>query len=114
MILAFLAAASASVVTIDSSVGKDLHCLVAMSLANDLLKNESEKHLMETAAFYFMGKIDGEAPGIDFENAMISIITSSGFKDEIKTDFSRCGAELKTLGGRMKVVGRALQERAHQ
>lgn len=111
MILTILAAAGAAAVTPGSQLNKDLHCVAAISSAIGMAKTENDKSQMIAGNLYFLGKVDGESPGLDLEQAMVDVVSGADFAKRLPDEMRRCGAELQSRGQAMVEVGKALTKR---
>lgn len=114
MFLSAFAAAAAVAITPGSQLDRDIHCLAAIATAGGMAKTEEEKNAMMIGAFYYIGKIDGEAPGIDLQGPLVAIITAPDYgKTQFPADMKRCGGEMSVRGKTLVDLGSALTKGGH-
>ncbi len=94
------------------AVTDDVHCLlIFMQMSNVQAQAAQTGGLI--GSFYYMGKLDGRAKGLDLENLIMAEIpkmTAASFQ----ADARRCGDEMTQRGNAASDMGRDLQQRGAQ
>lgn len=110
MILTLAAAAAASAMQPGSQVERDVRCVAAFAVVGDTLPDGDEgKTGLMLLTMYYIGKIDGEAPGIDLEAALRQVTGQPGYEQQLQADLQRCASEMEARGKKLQSVGNALQ-----
>ena len=94
------------------AVTDDVHCLlIFMQMSNVQAQAAQTGGLI--GSFYYMGKLDGRAAGLDLESLIMAEIpkmTEAGFQADAK----RCGEEMTRRGNAASDMGKDLQIRGAQ
>lgn len=107
--LGVAAAIPASAQTVEGQLKSDLRCLiVGLKMAGDA--DPQKQQSGQIATFYFFGKVDGQAPGLNLVDAVAGEATGMSEAD-FNTEAQRCGGELQTRGQAMMSMGQELTKR---
>lgn len=103
-----LAAAIAAKPLVDANEA-DVRCVAALAL---VIGQQGEKPEPGLAAglLYFMGRLDGRAPGTDIEGMIRSLLAAPDATEQLKPDMIRCGALLEERGAFLEKMGKSLQD----
>jgi len=85
----------------------DARCLVA-ALALTQSPDPQAKAFAPVASLYFVGRLDGRAPDLDLEAAVIKQVNAMS-ADELRSELQRCGGILQARGAKLKAIGADLQ-----
>jgi len=88
----------------------DLRCFLIMALLADTSEEGKGKEAAIAGTLYFLGKLDGRAPGLDLEaaaTAELAAMTEAEFQGQ-KTG---CISLLEQRGNYMVAVGTAMEKR---
>jgi hypothetical protein len=88
----------------------DVRCVV-VSIGLLQSPDPRVKALATGASLYFVGRIRGHSPDLDLEAAIVKqygTMTPEDMRDELQ----RCGGVLQDEGGKLKVIGEDLKNRA--
>jgi hypothetical protein len=114
LLLLIAAAASAALSNADSAASaalpagaeKDVQCLTLALVATSVEKDPAKQQGIIAEAWFFMGRLDAEAPSIDLKPALSSAFDkmkgNPGTKDigtACDAEFQKRGADLRNLGG---------------
>ena len=109
LILGALLAATMGGTARADDITDDVHCLlIFMQMSNVQAQAAQTGGLI--GSFYYMGKLDGRAKGLDLENLILAEIpkmTEAGFQADAK----RCGEEMTKRGNAASDMGKDLQIR---
>jgi hypothetical protein len=111
ILLAALAAATALATgarAADTDTVADTRCLVA-ALALTQSTDPQVKAAAPAAALYFVGRLDGRAPDLDLEAAVIKQVNGMS-PDDLRGELHRCGGILQGRGEKLKQIGADLQK----
>jgi hypothetical protein len=109
-ILTLMAAAAATTMQPGSVLEKDVRCVAAVALAGEKAKKDGEDQsgLMMILMFY-VGKIEGEAPGFDLAKGLGKVIEPSDYETQtMPADLIRCAGEMEQQAGKLQSVARTL------
>jgi hypothetical protein len=88
----------------------DVHCfIVAIKLADSTVPALQTSGLI--AQLYFMGKLDGRAPGLDMETLVMAELPKM-LGDLYQSEAMRCGKEMAERGKAEVEMGKDMQKRA--
>jgi hypothetical protein len=90
----------------------DARCLVA-ALALTQSPDPQVRAFAPAAALYFVGRLDGRAPDIDLEAAVVNQVKSMS-PDALRSELQRCAGILQERGDKLKTIGADLQKIAGQ
>jgi hypothetical protein len=94
----------------DLATTDDVRCLVvSLAMAGVGGKNVQAAGMMAT--LYYLGRLDGRAPGLDLENRVIDEVVAMRPAD-VKATAMRCGETMKSRGEALATVGQHIQARA--
>ena len=95
------AVAQSNAVIRDPANRADVQCMAIAAFAGGSVETGSVEQLGLMAAMtYFLGRLEGRAPGVDWLDQMGAYLVSAD-ETEIKTQADRCGGEMVSFGGRM-------------
>jgi predicted small secreted protein len=94
----------------DLATTDDVRCLV-VSLAIAGVGGKDVQAAGMMATLYYLGRLDGRAPGLDLENRVIDEVVAMRPAD-VKTTAARCGETMKGRGEALAAVGQHIQARA--
>jgi hypothetical protein len=86
----------------------NLRCITVLSAITGNLP-EAQRAQMAAGVMYFVGQVDGQAPGTDLKvelRRLIPTLTPA----LVSTEAQRCGAILTAKGAQLQDMGKALQE----
>lgn len=109
-ILSLMAAAAATTMQPGSVLEKDVHCLAAVAISGDRAKkgSEEESGLMMMMMFY-LGKIEGEAPGFDLAKGLSKVAETPNYEEQVMpADLIRCAGEIEQQAGKLDAVAKTL------
>lgn len=90
----------------------DVRCVVVgMKMAE--LADAKAKSSGTLLALYYIGRLDGRAPGLDLEAQILSQMKSLS-PAEYKSEAQRCGAELQAEGQKITAIGEDLNKRGQE
>ncbi len=90
----------------------DVRCVVvAMGLTQS--PDPQVKALAAAATLYYVGRLDGRAPDLDLEPAMVRQVNSMSM-DDMRGELQRCAGALQARGDKLKAIGADLQKIAGQ
>jgi len=90
------------------AVEHDLHCLVVAATFAQNSPAGNAKQVAESGIIYFLGKVDGEAPGIDLEARVreeIPKLTAQTFMAQVQA----CGGPLQKRFDEVTAIGDRLR-----
>jgi hypothetical protein len=91
----------------------DIRCVTVAFMIAGTAKDDDIKNAATITSFYFLGKIDGAAPGAELESRIRTAITTMSPND-YGEEGKRCGAELAKRGGDLQVLGEHLRSLGDQ
>jgi len=86
----------------------DVRCITVAFLLAGSAKDDNVKQAAVVSSFYFLGKVDGSAPGADLEAKIRDVATKLTQADAM-ADAKRCGAELQSRGLEIQALGERLK-----
>lgn len=92
-----------------AQVEGDLRCITILSAATGNLPEGEQRLQMAAAVMYFVGRVDGDSPTIDFKaeiKRIVPTLLTANMLDEAK----RCAAILTEKSAKLQELGKALQE----
>ena len=101
----FLASAAAAQ---DVETSNDLRCVAVFSVAASEEADPDATMAAGAGVFYFLGRIEGRAPGSDIESGLrleVGKLNVPKFVSELK----RCAAVLKSKAEELQAIGNSLQ-----
>jgi len=107
MMMAALLAAGAGQAAMPATELSDTRCVAAFAMMVDQATGDDVKQGATTGLVYFVGKLYGRNPGIDLTAALRPVSDDVG--KNLKTELTRCGAELTAVSAAMTAAGNALQ-----
>lgn len=109
-ILTLMAAAAATTMQPGSALEKDVRCVAAIALAGEKAKKDGEdQNGMMMLMMFYVGKIEGEAPGFDLAKGLSKVIEVADYETQtMPADLIRCAGEMEQLGSKLEGVGKAL------
>ena len=108
----FAAAAAAAAIQPGTPLADDLHCLTAIANTLGVAKTEEDKSSLTAVMFYFLGKVDASAPGLNLEKAIVAVATIPDYASkQLPVDLKRCGGEIGSRGQQLSAIGAALTKR---
>jgi hypothetical protein len=94
----------------DQATTDDVRCLVvSLAMAGNSGANVQAAGMMAT--LYYLGRLDGRAPGLDLENRVIDEVTAMKPAD-VKDTAKRCGETMKGRGEDLTTLGQHIAARA--
>ena len=108
--LGFLAATLAGPAAAQKSepIEADLRCVAVLSAITGNLP-EDRRSQMVAGVMYFVGRVDGQAPGTDLKTELRRIIPTLT-QTSVNGEAQRCGAVLSAKGTQLEELGKALRE----
>ncbi len=91
-----------------STLNEDLRCLVVTATIVGDGKGEGKENLV-SGVLYFVGMIDGKAPGIDLKTEMQKV-SAAMTQTDFARDAQRCGDVLVAKGQELQAIGQALEQ----
>lgn len=104
-----LALATPAAAALPAQVEGDLRCITILSAATGSAPEGEQRLQMAAAVMYFVGRVDGAAPTIDFK-AEIKRIVPTLSAANVPDEANRCAAVLTEKGAKLQDLGKALQE----
>lgn len=95
----------------DPVLESDVRCLAVMAIAASDSKKADAVGVM-AAAMYFVGRIDGRRPGMDYRAALRQLLSSNESIAGLQADAVRCGAILEKRGSELQALGEQLKQDA--
>jgi hypothetical protein len=92
----------------DTTTEQDLRCFVIGVEMGNSADSATARAAGFSAALYFLGRLDGRAPGLDLERALADLPTLS--QGESRSEAQRCGQALIDRGREIEDIGRALDQ----
>jgi hypothetical protein len=86
----------------------DVRCITIDFLLAGSAKDDNVKQAALLSSFYFLGKVDGAAPGADLEGKIREVAAKLTQADAV-ADAKRCGDELATRGREIEALGERLK-----
>ncbi|MBO9580867.1 MAG: hypothetical protein J7498_08245 [Sphingobium sp.] len=93
---------------VSTQVAGDLRCITILSAATATVP-ENQRPQMAAIVLYFIGRVDGAAPGLDLTAEIKRIVPTLGALN-VGDEAKRCAAILTEKGAQLQDVGKALQE----
>ena len=92
----------------DSETSNDVKCVAVFSFAAAQQPEPTVLMGASMAVLYFLGRIEGRAPGFDIENGLrLEASKLTGAK--VKSELVRCGGVLKSKGEQLQAIGRSMK-----
>ena len=112
MIALGLSLVAATAARAQDSSDADFRCFAAMSRAGgaDGVPDD-QKAQLASGVMYFLGKLDGENPGLDIEAALADQAKKLKPR-QLRREMTRCGAELRARGEVLQDIGDRFKARA--
>jgi hypothetical protein len=109
-ILTLMAAAAATAMQPGSVLEKDVRCVAAIALAGEKAKKDGEDQSgMMMLMMFYVGKIEGEAPGFDLAKGLSKVIEAPDYETQtMPADLIRCAGEMEQQGSKLESVAQAL------
>jgi len=109
-ILTLMAAAAATTMQPGSVLEKDVRCVAAVALTGERAKkDDKDQSGMMMIMMFYIGKIEGEAPGFDLAKGLASVTATPNYETEaMPADLIRCAGEMEQQGSKLETVGKAL------
>jgi hypothetical protein len=109
-ILTLMAATAATTMQPGSALEKDVRCVAAVALAGEKAKKDGEDQSgMMMILMFYVGKIEGEAPGFDLAKGLSKVIDAPDYETQaMPADLIRCAGEMEQQGGKLESVAEAL------
>jgi len=95
----------------DAAQSADVRCLIVM-LRLQASSNETAKSSSLLGSMYYLGKLDGRAPSLDLEAALIEQFGKMQAADT-KNEAVRCGNEMSTRGQAFEKIGEDLSKKGY-
>ena len=98
--------------SIAPAVKQDLQCFVLYTVAAGNEKDEKKVAGIIAGTWYFLGRIDAKAPGIDLEKVMRQEIPAMQADPRTKEIGAACDAQFSKRGADLIAMGQSLQKPA--
>lgn len=98
--------------SIPPAAKQDVQCFVLYSVAAGNEKDEKKIAGIIAGTWYFLGRIDAKAPGINLEQAMRTQIAALQGNPRTKEIGTACDAQFSRRGADLVTMGQALQKPA--
>jgi len=96
----------------DSEATNDTKCLiVSMNMMDS--NDETTAKAAVMAMFYYLGRVDGNAPNFDLEHKLEDLVATMS-ADDMQSAARSCGATMIARGQALQDMGARLQKRANQ
>lgn len=105
-ILTLMAAAAATVMQPGSMLEKDVRCVAALAIATDKASEDGkDQNGLIMMMLFYVGKIEGEAPGYDLANGLNQVAAIPRYEEEgMLTDLNRCAGEMEQQAKKLDAV----------
>jgi hypothetical protein len=84
---------------------RDVQCLTLTLLASSLEKDQTKQEAIVAETWYFLGRLDVEAPGQDLKRAVNSAFEAVNGNPRAKEIGSACDAQFETRGADLRELG---------
>lgn len=94
------------------AVAQDMRCVAAFAMATGQTADPEKQGPLIAATMYFIGRLDGRAPGIDLEARLKAEVVRMAASGDVATDGKRCGELVGARGKDLMEIGQRLQAEA--
>lgn len=95
----------------DAQTEADLRCLAVALILIGQTQDPSQQQAFNSAAIYYLGRLDGRAPDIDLEEHLSGLLRDFS-PERLAVERVRCGELLVTRGRVLQDIGRDLERRS--
>jgi hypothetical protein len=107
--LALSLSATSALAADEAAQARDLRCVLVVAITGAQAgASEQVKQGLAGGLGFYMGRLKARDPAVDLP-ARLTALTKDIQLADLRDDFARCGAEMKTFGAEAQAVGRALQ-----
>ena len=106
--MSLIALALAAATPVPDANEQDLRCVAALAL---IIGSQGEKAdpSLTAGLLYFVGRLDGRAPGTDLEAGIRRLMAPADAGQQLKPDMERCGTLLGERGTVLQAIGNNLK-----